>query len=108
IRVVNMSVGAAVTESYLTDPLTLAAKALVDRGVTVVVAAGNLGKNRSGQLQWGGITSPGIAPWVLTVCAFSTQGTYDTSDDVMAGFSSSGPTAVDFSAKPDICAPGVG
>jgi subtilisin family serine protease len=108
IRVVNMSVGAPVTQSYLTDPLTLAAKALVDRGIVVVAAAGNLGKNSSGQLQWGGITSPGIAPWVLTVCAFSTQGTYDTSDDVMAGFSSSGPTAVDFGAKPDICAPGVG
>ena len=32
IRVVNLSVGAAVTESYLTDPLTLAAKRVVDAG----------------------------------------------------------------------------
>jgi serine protease AprX len=108
IRVVNMSVGAAVTESYWTDPLTLAVKALVDQGITVVAAAGNFGEDANGDPQWGAITSPGIAPWVLTVCAFSTQGTYDTSDDVMAGFSSSGPTAVDFGAKPDVCAPGMG
>ena len=45
IRVVNLSVGAAVTESYLTDPLTLAAKRVVDAGIVVVTAAGNLGKN---------------------------------------------------------------
>src|SRR4029077_11132801 len=41
IRVVNMSVGAQIRESYWTDPLTLAAKAVTDRGVTVVTAAGN-------------------------------------------------------------------
>jgi subtilisin family serine protease len=29
-------------------------------------------------------------------------------DDEVAAFSSSGPTAVDFAAKPDVCAPGVG
>src|SRR5581483_5950904 len=53
IRVVNMSVGAGVYESYWTDPLTLAAKAVTDKGVTVVAAAGNMGKNANGQLQWG-------------------------------------------------------
>jgi len=108
IRVVSMSVGAGITESYWTDPFTLAVKALVDRGVVVVAAAGNLGKNAQGQLQWGGITAPGNAPWTLTVGAFSTNGTLDTSDDSIASFSSSGPTAVDFAAKPDIVAPGVG
>jgi len=108
IRVVNLSIGAAITESYWSDPLTLATKALVDRGVTVVAAAGNAGLNANGQPQWGGITAPGNAPWVLTVCASSTNGTYDLSDDTIAGFSSAGPTAVDFAAKPDICAPGVG
>ena len=35
----------AVTESYKTDPLTLAAKRAVDAGIVVVTAAGNLGKN---------------------------------------------------------------
>ncbi len=108
IKVVNMSVGAGVYESYWTDPLTLAAKALVDQGVTVVAAAGNFGKNAAGEPQWGGITAPGVAPWVLTACAFSTAGTLDRADDTLASFSSSGPTAFDFTAKPDICAPGVG
>ena len=45
IRVVNMSVGARVYESYWTDPLTLATKALTDKGITVVAAAGNFGEN---------------------------------------------------------------
>jgi len=59
VRVVNLSVGAAVTESYYTDPLTLATKTLVDRGITVVAAAGNNGLNKARQPQWGGIASPG-------------------------------------------------
>ena len=89
VRVVNMSVGAAVTESYWTDPLTLATKVLVDRGITVVAAAGNNGLNKKGQPQYGGVAAPGNAPWVLTVCAFSTKGTYNNADDAVAGFSSS-------------------
>src|SRR3954464_14011385 len=108
IRVVNMSVGAGIFESYWTDPLTLAAKALTDKGVTVVAAAGNMGKNAAGNLQYGAITAPGNAPWVLTVGASSTMGTLTRNDDEMASFSSSGPSAIDFEAKPDLVAPGVG
>jgi serine protease AprX len=108
IRVVNLSVGAGIYESYWTDPLTLAAKAVTDKGITVVAAAGNFGKNALGQLQWGGITAPGNAPWVLTVGASSTNGTLTRSDDEMANYSSSGPTAIDFNAKPDLVAPGTG
>ena len=108
IRVVNLSVGAPVNESYWTDPLTLAAKALTDRGIVVVAAAGNLGKNSAGQSQWGGITAPGNAPWVLTVGASSTMGTPTRADDTLAGFSSHGPTYIDFLAKPDLVAPGTG
>ena len=48
IRVVNLSVGAGITESYWTDPLTLAAKRVVDAGVVVVAAAGNAGEERRG------------------------------------------------------------
>jgi serine protease AprX len=44
----------------------------------------------------------------LTVGASSTQGTSDRGDDVMASFSSRGPSAVDRAAKPDLVAPGVG
>ena len=42
IRVINLSVGAAVTSSYNVDPLTIAAKRAVDAGIVVVTAAGNL------------------------------------------------------------------
>jgi serine protease AprX len=109
IRVVNVSVGAAVTESYNTDPLTLAAKRVVDAGVVVVAAAGNLGKNpKTGKAQYGAITSPGNAPWVLTVGAYSHEGTLSRNDDVMAAYSSRGPTAYDFGAKPDVVATGTG
>ncbi len=108
IRVINLSVGAAVTESYNTDPLTLAAKRAVDAGIVVVTAAGNLGKNSRGQVQYGAITAPGNAPWVLTVGASSHQGTVNRADDVIAGYSSRGPSAIDFQAKPDVVAPGTG
>ena len=48
IRVINLSVGARITESYETDPLTLAAKRAVDAGIVVVTAAGNLGQKTVG------------------------------------------------------------
>jgi serine protease AprX len=108
IRVVNLSVGAAVTSSYNEDPLTLAAKRAVDTGIVVVTAAGNLGRNANGQSQYGGITSPGNAPWVLTVGASSHEGTRNRRDDVVAPYSSRGPSAIDYTAKPDILAPGTG
>ena len=108
VRVVNMSVGAPIRESYWTDPLTLAAKAVTDKGITVVAAAGNFGKNAAGHLQYGGITAPGNAPWVLTVGASSTNGTTTRVDDTMADYSSIGPSYIDFLAKPDLVAPGTG
>jgi serine protease AprX len=108
IRVINLSVGARVTESYWTDPLTLAAKRATDAGIVVVTAAGNLGKKANGKAQYGSITAPGNAPWVLTVGASSTQGTATRIDDVVASYSSRGPTAVDYDAKPDLVAPGTG
>jgi serine protease AprX len=108
IRVVNLSVGAAIHESYWTDPLTLAAKRLVDAGIVVVAAAGNLGHNAQSQPQYGGIGAPANAPWVLTIGASSTNGTTTRDDDTMASFSSRGPTYLDWNAKPDLVAPGVG
>src|SRR5439155_795323 len=82
IRVVNMSVGSSIHESAWTDPLTLAAKKVVDAGVVVVAAAGNFGRNAAGQIQYGGISAPGNAPWVLTVGGSSTQGTTNRADVV--------------------------
>ncbi len=108
IRVINMSLGAGVFESYLTDPLTLAAKRAVDAGIVVVAAAGNMGKAQDGTPQYGAISAPGNAPWVLTVGASSSMGNSDRRDDTMALYSSRGPTMIDYLAKPDIIAPGSG
>jgi serine protease AprX len=108
LRIVNISVGAAVLESYESDLLAQATRRLVEQGVVIVAAAGNQGRNAAGASQSGGITAPGNAPWVLTVGASSHLGTVDRGDDVVAGFSSRGPTAIDRTAKPDLVAPGVG
>jgi serine protease AprX len=108
IRVINLSVGAAVTESYRVDPLALAARRAVDAGIVVVAAAGNRGRDAEGRTLYGGITAPGNAPWVLTVGGSSTLGTAVRYDDVVGGYSSRGPTAVDYLAKPDLVAPGTG
>ena len=108
IRVANLSIGAAVAESYDSDLLTLAAKRVVEAGVVVVTSAGNGGRTNGGARQYGAITAPGNAPWVLTVGASSHMGTSDRADDTIADFSSRGPTAIDRIAKPDIVAPGVG
>jgi serine protease AprX len=108
IRVINLSVASGVFESYETDPLTQAARRAVDAGIVVIAAAGNIGTNMQGDVQYGGITSPGNAPWVLTVGAASHEGTAARSNDTLARFSSRGPTWIDFAAKPDLVAPGVG
>ncbi len=108
IRVINLSVAAGVYESYESDPLTLAAKRAVEAGIVVVSAAGNLGRSASGAVQYGGIGAPGNAPWVITVGASSHMGTTDRRDDTVAAFSSRGPATIDFAAKPDLLAPGVG
>jgi serine protease AprX len=108
LRIINLSVAAGVYESYNTDPLTLAAKRAVEAGLVVVSAAGNLGRAANGHEQYGGVGAPGNAPWVITVGASSHNGTADRSDDTVAAFSSRGPSAIDFQAKPDLVAPGVG
>ncbi|HTM26972.1 MAG TPA: S8 family peptidase [Vicinamibacterales bacterium] len=108
IRIVNLSVAAGVYESYNTDPLTLAARRAVSAGIVVVAAAGNNGRGPLGTPRYGGVTAPGNAPWVLTVGASSHMGTVDRSDDTIAAFSSRGPGAIDYAAKPDVVAPGVG
>jgi len=106
VRVVNLSFGARPGEVPGKDPLALAAKTLVSKGMIVVAAAGNDGEH-DGKKVWGGIPSPADAPWVLTVGASSTLGTVSRKDDQVARFSSRGP-AVGGIAKPDIVASGVG
>ena len=106
IRVINLSLGHVVTERAADDPLCQAVANAVNAGITVVVSAGNYGLTSTGAPVLGGITSPGNSPYALTVGAIDTQGTVDPSDDVVAPYSSKGPTAYDFAVKPDVVAPG--
>ena len=97
IRVVNLSVGAAVTESYNTDPLTLAAKRAVDAGIVVVAAAGNFGKNTKGETQYGGDHGSGQRSVGADGRRLQPPGHGDSRiDDTMAPYSSRGPSAFDF------------
>ena len=57
IRVLNLSLAADSSESYRTDPLCRAVRAAAAAGLTVVVAAGNYGKNAEGVEQYGAPTT---------------------------------------------------
>jgi serine protease AprX len=103
IRVLNLSLGHPVYESYRTDPLCRAVAEAVRRGIVVVAAAGNDGSYGTG---FGTITSPGNSPSAITVGALDDRNTLAASDDVLAWYSSKGPTLVDFVVKPDLVAPG--
>jgi serine protease AprX len=106
IRVINMSLGGPVTQSWLDDPLCQAVERAYRAGITVVAAAGNWGKDELGRSVWGGITTPGISPFAITVGALNTKGTPYRSDDELASYSSKGPTMYDHQVKPDLVAPG--
>ena len=62
-----------------------AARAAVAAGLTVVVAAGNYGKDAAGVEQFGTITSPGNDPSVITVGSANTRNTALRGDDVVNG-----------------------
>jgi serine protease AprX len=99
IRVLNLAFGTDATSSYVTDPLDYAVERAWRAGILVVAAAGNRGSEA------GTISKPGDDPLVLTVGAADERGTADRRDDVVAPFSSRGPTA-DGVPKPDLVAPG--
>ena len=85
------------------DPLSEAVDAAVDAGVVVVVAAGNSGPWEET------IRSPGCARKALTVgatCKPHQLGVERYCEDIIARFSSRGPTSIG-GIKPDVVAPGV-
>lgn len=107
IRVINLSLGRAVKESATKDPLCAAVRRAWRAGIVVVVAAGNQGRNNSLNTNgYGTIGSPGNDPFVITVGATRDMGTASRTDDLMASYSSKGPTAIDRFVKPDLVAPG--
>ena len=107
IRVINLSLGRHVFEPAAQDPLCQAVEAAWHAGIVVVVAAGNGGRSNSeGNQGYGTITAPGNDPCAITVGAMKSEGTVTRTDDLIASYSSKGPTAFDHYAKPDIVAPG--
>jgi serine protease AprX len=106
IRAINLSLGHPVTEPSATDPLCQAVMKASMSGIIVFVSAGNAGKAEDGSPILGGISSPGNSPHAITVGAINTKGTAKRADDVMATYSSRGPTRFEHAVKPDVVAPG--
>ena len=106
IKVINLSLGHAVTEPVAYDPLCKAVERAYRAGIIVVAAAGNAGKLPDGTPVLGGIASPGNSPYAITVGATNTWGTGSRDDDSVTTYSSRGPTKWDNTAKPDLAAPG--
>ncbi len=79
-----------IQETYLLDPLCNAVAAATRAGIVVVVAAGNLGRNG-----YGSVLSPGNSPFAITVGAMKTMATFPRTDDLIATYSSKGPTYID-------------
>ena len=107
IKIINMSLGRAIFESYNTDPLNLAVQKAWNAGIVVVVAAGNYGRNGYDVTAgYGTIAAPGNDPSVITVGSMKTNNTISRGDDTIATYSSKGPSLIDHVVKPDLVAPG--
>ncbi|HEX6702270.1 MAG TPA: S8 family serine peptidase [Gaiellaceae bacterium] len=101
MNVINLSLGEPAIEPSR-DIVVKAIDAAAAAGVVPVVAAGN----DFDEFGAGSVSSPGSAPRAITAAAVtSTRG---TPADIIADFSSSGPTPWSLSFKPDVSAPGVG
>jgi serine protease AprX len=107
IRIINLSLGRGVYESYTLDPLCQAVESAWKAGIFVAVAAGNNGRSNAASTDgYGTINAPGNDPYVMTVGAMKPMGTPYNTDDLIASYSSKGPTLFDHVVKPDIVAPG--
>ncbi|MCM3364907.1 S8 family peptidase [Niallia sp. Sow4_A1] len=99
IHILSLSLGTSPLRSYKEDPLCQALEKAWEMGIVVLVAAGNEGPKSST------IGSPAIHPQLITIGATDDMNTVENNDDVIANFSSRGPTKDGFN-KPDLVAPG--
>ncbi len=107
IRIINLSLGRGVYESYTQDPLCQAVESAWKAGIFVAVAAGNNGRSNAAKTNgYGTINAPGNDPYVMAVGAMKPMATSWNTDDLIASYSSKGPTLFDHVVKPDIVAPG--
>ena len=102
IRVANFSLHGTTVASLASDPLDRAVERLWLSGIVVVTAAGNYAVDGEESLV---PFAPGNDPFVLTVGATDTGGSFTQRDDVAAPWSAWGYTRDGF-AKPELSAPG--
>ncbi len=102
IRVANFSLHGTTLSSLVSDPLDKAVERLWLSGIVVVAAAGNYAVNGAESAV---PFAPGNDPFVLTVGATDTGGSFTPRDDVAAPWSAWGYTRDGF-AKPELSAPG--
>jgi subtilisin family serine protease len=95
MNVINLSLGEPEVDPSR-DVVVQAIDGAAAAGVVPVVAAGN----DFSDFGYGSVSSPGSAPGAITVAAVDAR-------DVVADFSSAGPTPVSLAMKPDVSAPGV-
>jgi subtilisin family serine protease len=93
--VINLSLGESEIEPSR-DIVVAAINGAAKAGVVPAIAAGNEFEDAG----YGSISSPGNATGAITVAAV-------TANNVIAPFSSGGPTPVSLGMKPDVSAPGV-
>jgi len=107
IRVLNVSLGRGIWESYSLDPLAQAVSQAWNAGIVVVVAAGNGGRDNSrGTNGYATIASPANHPSVITVGAMRHNYSYSRANHGIASYSSKGPSVQDHVVKPDLVATG--
>jgi len=99
-KVLSLSLGSYYVPNDGLDILSQACDNAVNFGANVVVAAGDGGPGASS------ISAPGTARKVITVGAEDDRNTVSPADDLLADFSSRGPSAYG-RVDPDVLAPGV-
>ncbi len=96
IRVLNLSFGTDSVQAADLDPLSFAVEQAWNKGIVVVVAAGNDGLSATS------LTMPAVNPDVIAVGAADSMGTDSRADDTVADFTNRG----NLLRHPDLLAPG--